>query len=88
MRRHHNPRYAPESLERKLNPSGIVGIPVTAEIYVPNTQFDDVASPDSTAPIASDISDPVPSTDPTLCTDPGDPPIDEPTSPVGPDMPA
>jgi len=33
MRRFHNPRYAPESLERKLHPSGIA-LPVTAE-YAP-----------------------------------------------------
>jgi hypothetical protein len=38
MRRFHNPRYAPESLERKLSPSGVVAIPVAAEIYVPTLQ--------------------------------------------------
>src|SRR5947209_489459 len=38
MRRFHNPRYAPESLERKLSPSGVAAIPVAAEIYVPTLQ--------------------------------------------------
>ena len=38
MRRFHNPRYAPESLERKLSPSGVAPVPVAAHIYVPVTQ--------------------------------------------------
>ena len=38
MRRFHNPRYAPESLERKLSPSGVAPVPVAAHIYVPATQ--------------------------------------------------
>ncbi len=41
MRRHKFPRFAPESLERKLNPSGLVVAPVAAEIYVPVTQTSD-----------------------------------------------
>ena len=48
MRRHRNPRYAPESLERKLNPSGVIGIPVAAEVYIPETQ--QIASPTAIDP--------------------------------------
>ena len=32
MRRFHNPRFAPESLERKLSPTAMV--PVAAQVYV------------------------------------------------------
>ena len=39
MRRFRNPRYAPEALERKLSPSGVVAIPIMAEIYIPKTQM-------------------------------------------------
>jgi hypothetical protein len=38
MRRFHNPRFAPESLERKLNPSGVMPVPVAAEVHVPTAQ--------------------------------------------------
>lgn len=34
MRHFRNPRFAPESLERKLNPSTPVGLPVMAEVSV------------------------------------------------------
>jgi hypothetical protein len=34
MRRFHNPRYAPESLERKLNPSSVVAVPVAAQVHI------------------------------------------------------
>ncbi len=119
MRRHRNPRYAPESLERKLNPSGIVAIPVAAEVYVPNTQLSPPApatpivvppadsmsvapanpmatssvlvfssdSPTSvgyaTAPTAADpVPTPTPSPDP-VPTIPGDPEPVSPPAPVG-----
>jgi hypothetical protein len=35
MRRFHNPRFAPESLERKLSPSGVVPLAIAAHVYVP-----------------------------------------------------
>ncbi|WP_435009105.1 hypothetical protein P12x_000355 [Tundrisphaera lichenicola] len=75
MRRHHNPRYAPEALERKLSPSGIVAIPVAAEIYIPTTR---VATTNTSPPVVK--KDPIP-------TDPSNPvPIDTttPTSPAPP----
>ena len=48
MRRRKFPRFAPESLERKLNPSGIVPAPVAAEVYIPVTQTVDTIQVTST----------------------------------------
>ena len=74
MRRFRNPRYAPESLERKLSPSG-VSLPVTAEFA-------------AICPVAATEPPPVPDpTDPN-CPDPspapGEPPSGGPPTPKGP----
>jgi hypothetical protein len=90
MRRHRNPPYAPESLERKLNPSGITAFPVAAEINTPNSPTSISVSPPSasiivsmdrfemdrlaTVTVLAAAKDPVP-------TEPGDP---EPVGPYGP----
>jgi hypothetical protein len=47
MRRFHNPRYAPEFLEKRLNPSTAVPVPVAAQVYIPNTQSDANGTTDS-----------------------------------------
>src|SRR4051794_32035155 len=94
MRRNHNPRYAPESLERKLSPSGLTGIPVAAELYVPNTKFGGGASQ---VPAVWLISANVRDTSGTVSAlsavksppdGSGDPPIDDPIIPIGPAGPA
>ncbi len=66
MRSFRNPRYAPESLERKLNPSGVVGIPVTAEVYVPTATSPPAppATPTDATPCQYSAS---------VCSVPGDP---------------
>jgi hypothetical protein len=88
MRRTHNPRYAPEYLEQKLNPSGISGIPVAAEVYIPNSQQPDAATPApavvSTTVPATSGSGPVASP----ADEPGDPPVLDPAIPIGPAGPA
>jgi hypothetical protein len=95
MRGHHNPRYAPEYLERKLNPSGIAGIPVAAEVYIPHTQPTEVTTlnpalavvsmnvPTTSGPLA-----PQGGTDPAPPDGSGDPPIEDPNIPIGPAGPA
>src|SRR6476660_1889998 len=92
-RRHHNPRYAPEYLERKLNPSGITGIPVAAEVYIPTSQQSETATPapavDSTSvPATSGPVSALAVEDPLPPPEPGDPPIGNPSNPVGPAGPA
>lgn len=77
MRRFRNPRYAPESLERRLSPSGLAS-PLAAEFAtldtpghpVPGDPEPDYPSP----PIPPDGS--------------GEPPIDDPSIPSGPGEPA
>lgn len=59
MRRFHNPRYAPESLERKLSPSGVATIPVAAEIYVPTIETSAAAE---VTPIVISSARPAPTT--------------------------
>jgi hypothetical protein len=54
MRRFHNPRYAPESLERKLSPSGFATIPVAAHIHVQSFQTTQVTQ--VTPIVASDLN--------------------------------
>ena len=70
MRRFRNPAYAPESLERKLSPSGIVAAPVAAEVYVP------------AAPVPVALSPLNPATSSVTATSPTDPP--PPSSPTDP----
>jgi hypothetical protein len=53
MRRFRNPRFAPESLERKLSPSGVAPVPVAAVVYVPS---------DTTTSTSDDGGDPPVST--------------------------
>ena len=78
MRRFRNPRYAPESLERKLSPSG-VSLPVTAEFAVFTSARITVEPP------------PVPDPTDPLCPDPspvpGEPPSGGSPSPKGPTEP-
>jgi hypothetical protein len=94
MRRRGFPRYAPESLERKLSPSGVAVPPVAAVVYVSTTQTpasDSSGATDTDSTSTSD-SDPGPpgGPDPTDPTNPGpddgdgNPPI-PPTIPDGPD---
>ena len=103
MRRHRNPRYAPESLERKLNPSTF-GAPVLAEV-APIVSLD-VELSQSTAVTVSYDQDtisgnpicfegpgsPEPATPPPGSSAPprgsGDPPISGPSLPGGPGEPA
>jgi len=103
MRSFRNPRYAPESLERKLNPSGISPIPVAAEMYVPAATKADVTPVAPLDGVASARGgpaapgDPIP-TGPTAPTYPdgtgpapppgnGTPPSDSPSIPSGPGEP-
>jgi hypothetical protein len=88
MRRHHNPRYAPEYLERKLNPSDITGVPVAAEVFVPNTQPAQVSPLTVVATSASEPVTPATGTDPAPPVGNGDPPIGGPSTPIGPAVPA
>ena len=85
MRKIRNPRYAPESLERKLSPTAFLGgLMPTAE----------VATSDPTTPPPLVPADPVPTgmggtTDPgtlpgTGVPTPDTPPILPPTGPIGP----
>ena len=60
-----NPRYAPESLERKLSPSGVVAIPVAAEVYVPITHAADPAPTPAPAPASTTAIDPASNSVPT-----------------------
>ena len=96
MRRFHNPRYAPESLERKLSPSGFATLPVAAEINIPNTQTNST-SPTTTVTYSSDTASPMASSytqlfistarsisDPTI---PGDPTEPGDSAPVRPTVP-
>ena len=86
MRRFHNPRYAPESLERKLNPSNVVPVPVaevqaavtqTAGPTMPVSYTQDANASDSTsASVPGDSTTPVPST-------PGSPEPTDPATPPG-----
>ena len=73
MRRFRNPRYAPEGLERKLNPSPI-GIPVTAEVASMS-----ISSCDPPPTVPTDPFDPATGT--------GSPPPTVPTNPNGPGCP-
>jgi hypothetical protein len=95
MRRHHNPRYAPEYLERKLSPSGITGIPVAAEVHIPVTQTHHVATLSPAVPVVSanvpgthKPMAPAPHIQPHFSNDVGDPPIGNPSNPIGPVLPA
>ena len=79
MRRFRNPRYAPEGLERKLNPSGF-GIPVTAEIAP-------ASSPSKSPPTNFDPPPPPPSPTAPPAPGSGEPPWGGPTVPNGPTEP-
>ena len=54
MRHFRNPAYAPESLERKLSPSGFIAIPVAAEVSQVNGQGG-ASSPQDTSADAADL---------------------------------
>lgn len=89
MRRFRNPRYAPEGLERKLNPSGF-GIPVTAEV-APATPSPAPAEPAEVGMGARAARSSFATYDPppTVPKDPapstGEPPWDKPPVPPDPD---
>jgi hypothetical protein len=69
MRKIRNPRYAPESLERKLSPSALIGqLPTVLVSYPSNDSSYGVSGFDTTPPV-----------DP-----PTDPMPNLPTGPVGP----
>jgi hypothetical protein len=92
MRRHHNPRYAPESLERKLSPSGLVA--VTAEVGFLQTQATDAgtsAAVSYSEPAPAPPAPPAPSGGtevPPGKSEGGEPPLDSPSFPGGPGVPA
>ncbi len=92
-RRFRNPRYAPESLERRLSPSTFLA-PTSAYVYTDST-MDTTTTTDSTLdPNSSSSSTP----DTTLTADPEpapapipgteNPPIEAPKTPIGPAVPA
>jgi hypothetical protein len=86
MRRFRNPRYAPESLERKLSPSGF-SYPVAAEFAtvaaVETTPAESTAATAEPPP----VPDPTDPKDPNPCPAPGEPPSGDPTNPLGPSEP-
>ncbi len=98
MRHFRNPRYAPESLERKLSPSA--AIPVAAEISIPTTQlavvnpvvtYQDSAAPSATTMTRDVTPAPAPAPAPAPGgSDPAPPPGDgsvpdaPPSAPSGP----
>jgi hypothetical protein len=104
MRRFHNPRYACESLERKLSPSGFAAIPIAAEIHIPNTQMNHTHQvlhshtslvPHNHTPRAphsviyvSALDTTSPPTNPAPPDGDGDPPAIPPSGPSGPGLPA
>jgi hypothetical protein len=94
MRRFHNPRYAPESLEKRLNPSTAVPVPVAAQVYIPNTQSDkngtteSASADDETSDDSTGLVNPSsPSTDPGNPTTPTTPTSPDPTDPTDPTNP-
>lgn len=83
MRRFRNPRYAPEALERKLQPSGF-SLPVTAE-FAPASRSAYVAAadPPPTNPSPNDPSTPDPTPEPSPSDPWGEPPFpNEPDAPA------
>jgi hypothetical protein len=100
MRHFRNPKFAMESLERKLNPSGILPTPVAAEVHIPVAHISNATHHLSHTCVSSPSTDSLaastygryflsPGDSPTTIPDGnGDPPIDPPTGPTGPDQPA
>jgi hypothetical protein len=71
-----NPRYAPELLEGRLNPSGFIP---TACTYAP-VEYNPV-------PLEVNPTPPSPAPVPTPCPDPSLPPPSDPLPPIGPALP-
>src|SRR4051812_33428063 len=101
MRRFRNPRYAPESLERKLSPSGFAPPPADVSVVetpaAPSTSssscdywsYDPMSEPgDPNYGIYSGDPSSQPPGDLSSAVSPGDPPDGDPGYPADPDGPA
>lgn len=91
MRRIRNPRYAPEFLERRLSPSGLLGTQPPAEVQTFESDGGSLsATPNVDGPTSYSESDdqlpidPVPPPDPAAPTDPAEAGDPEPIDPVPP----
>jgi hypothetical protein len=83
-----NPRYAPEFLERKLNPSAFVGVLTTPAAVVmvdPGSDTPTNPTPGNPSPTDPDPTDPGPPDDWNGCPTTTDP---YPLPPIGPVVPA